>query len=280
MDITRFLPARLRPRSRAKRVAVLRLQGAIGITRPGAPGLSDAALAPLIERAFAKGKPDAVALIVNSPGGSPVQSSLIAARIRRLADEKHIPVHAFIEDVAASGGYWLACAADDIWADTTSVVGSIGVISAGFGLEGFIGRHGIERRVHTAGGSKSFLDPFRPEKPEDVARLTRLLEDMHVSFRDWVTTRRGTRLTTDDLLTGEIWTGRQALATGLIDGIGHAVPRLKQLYGDRVRFLPYGQKRSILRRFGAQFGAGLGADAAGALLAQAEERAIWARYGL
>ncbi|RWR10014.1 S49 family peptidase [Paenirhodobacter populi] len=278
MDILRLLPARFRPRQ--KRVAVLRLHGVIGATRPGAAGLSDAALAPLIERAFTRGRPDAVALLINSPGGSPVQSSLIAARIRRLADEKRIPVHAFVEDVAASGGYWLACAADDIWADGTSIVGSIGVISAGFGLDGFIDRHGIQRRVHTAGGSKSFLDPFRPEKPEDVERLTRLLEDMHVSFRDWVTSRRGPKLAEGDLFTGEVWTGRQAIATGLIDGIGHAVPKLKALYGDKVAFIPYGQRRSLLRRIGAAFGSGLGTEAAEAIIAQAEERAIRARYGL
>lgn len=278
--LTRLLPARLRP-ARAPRVAVIRLQGAIGITRPGAPGLSDAALAPVIERAFRKGRPAAVALIVNSPGGSPVQSSLIAARIRRLADEKQIPVHAFVEDVAASGGYWLASAADDIWADETSVVGSIGVISAGFGLEGLIAKHGVERRVHTAGGSKSFLDPFRPENPEDVARLTRLLEDMHRAFKAQVVARRGAKLVTNsDLFTGDIWTGAQALDTGLIDGIAHAVPKLKSFYGEKVKLIPYGQKRGWLGRFGAQAGAALGAEAAGALMTSAEERALWARYGL
>lgn len=284
MDLTRalarLLPARLRP-ARAPRVAVIRLQGAIGLTRPGAAGLSDAALAPVIERAFRRGRPAAVALIINSPGGSPVQSSLIAARIRRLAEEKQIPVHAFVEDVAASGGYWLATAADDIWADETSVVGSIGVISAGFGLDQLIARHGVERRVHTAGGSKSFLDPFRPEKPEDVARLTRLLEDMHRVFKAQVVARRGTRLAAGaDLFTGEIWTGAQALGTGLIDGIGHAVPRLKALYGDKVRLVPYGPKRGWLGRFGAQAGSALGAEAADALIGAAEERALWARYGL
>ncbi len=259
---------------------MLRLTGTIGATRPGAQGLSDAALAPMIERAFRKGKPAAVALVINSPGGSPVQSALIAARIRRLAEETGVRVHAFVEDMAASGGYWLACAADDIWADASSVVGSIGVISSGFGLEGLIARHGIERRVHTAGGSKSFLDPFRPEKPEDVARLTRLLEDIHESFRDHVRARRGARLAEGDLFTGEIWTGRRALATGLIDGLGHPVPKLKELYGEKVRIVPYGLRRPLLRRLGASFGAGLGQEIAGAALETAEERALWARYGL
>ncbi|OCX66582.1 multidrug transporter [Thioclava sp. SK-1] len=270
-------------RKKAPRVAILRLQGAIGMSRPGSPGLSDAGLAPLITRAFSKGKPTAVALLINSPGGSPVQSALIAGRIRRLAEEKNIPVHAFVEDVAASGGYWLACAADDIWTDPTSVVGSIGVISSGFGLDQFIDKHGIERRVHTAGGSKSFMDPFREQKPEDIARLTKLLDDIHLSFKDHVTARRGDKLATDrDLFTGDIWTGRQALAenTGLIDGIAHAVPKLKELYGDKVQFTVHTQKKSLFRRFGAQLGSNLGAQVAGTVLDAAQERALWARYGL
>lgn len=275
MNMMHLLPARLK--NRPPRVALVRLQGAIGATRPGAQGLSDAALAPLLERAFRKGKPAAVALVINSPGGSPVQSSLIAARIRRLADELGVPVHAFVEDVAASGGYWLACAADDIWADATSIVGSIGVISAGFGLSDFIARHGVERRVHTAGRSKSLMDPFRPEKAEDVARLTLLLEDMHRVFKAWVTARRGAKLSTEsDLFTGDIWTGALALNTGLIDGLAHPVPKLKELYGDKVRIVAYGQRRPWLRRFGM----GLGAEMAGAVLDQAEERALWARFGL
>lgn len=264
-------------------VAVIRLHGAIGISRPGSPGLSDAAMAPIIERAFSRGKPAAVALMINSPGGSPVQSAMIAGRIRRLADEKGIPVHAFVEDVAASGGYWLACAADQIWADPTSVVGSIGVISAGFGLDEFISRHGIQRRVHTAGGSKSFMDPFRPEKDEDVARLNKLLEDMHVSFKEHVESRRGAKLASDrDLFTGDIWTGRQALAekTGLIDGLAHAVPKLKEIYGEKTRIVPYAPKRSLFRRFGAQIGGEMAAATAGALIDTTEERALWARYGL
>lgn len=257
----------------APRIAVIRLQGVIGAVRPGAAGLSDATLAPLLERAFRRGKPAAVALVINSPGGSPVQSSLIAGRIRRLAQETGRPVHAFVEDVAASGGYWLACAADDIWADETSIVGSIGVISAGFGFADLIERHGIERRVHTAGGAKSFLDPFRPQKPEDVERLRAILEPMHATFKGYVQSRRGTRLTTSrDLFTGDIWTGGQAVDLGLIDGIGHMVPRLKQLYGDKVQLIPYGLRRPWFRRFGL--------EAANAALAAVEDRAAWARFGL
>lgn len=274
MDLKRFIPARLRRKT--PRVAMLRLDGAIGMSRPGGRGLSDAALAPLIERAFHKGAFDAVALVINSPGGSPVQSSLIAARIRRLADQHNTPVHAFVEDVAASGGYWLACAADDIWADATSIVGSIGVISSGFGLDGFIERHGISRRVYTAGTSKSFLDPFRPEHPEDIARLETLLADMHVSFTDWVTSRRTGRLQRDDLFTGEFWTGRKALETGLIDGIAHATPKLQEIYGDKVALVPLARRKPFLPRFGAQ----IGAEVASGMMHTADERAMWSRFGL
>jgi serine protease SohB len=252
------------------RVAVIRLQGMIASGRGG--GLNDAGLASVIERAFAKGKPAAVALIVNSPGGSPVQSSLIGARIRRLADEKKIPVHAFCEDVAASGGYWLASAADDIWVDANSVIGSIGVISAGFGFQDLIARYGVERRVHTAGTSKSFLDPFKAEKPEDVDRLHALLTPIHDSFKSYVRARRGTKLADRDLFTGDVWVGQGAVDAGLADGVAHCVPKLKQLYGEKVRLVPYGVKRSIFRRLGGQV---LG-DAVMAI----EERALWARYGL
>jgi serine protease SohB len=235
--------------------------------------LSDAALAPLVERAFRRGRPRAVALILNSPGGSPVQSSLIAARIRRLADQHKLPVHAFVEDVAASGGYWLATAADDIWVDPVSVVGSIGVIAAGFGFHELIARHGIERRVHTAGTSKSFLDPFRPERPEDVARLDALIEPMHRVFIDQVKARRGTRLAADrDLFNGDIWLGQGAVDVGLADGVGHAVPRLKEIYGDKVRLVAYGPRRSLFQRLAAEALTGA-VDAAG-------ERALRARYGL
>ncbi|MFN4062434.1 MAG: S49 family peptidase [Paracoccus hibiscisoli] len=256
--------------ARRPRVAVIRLSGTIGGAGRGG-GLNDAALAPLIERAFRRGKPLAVALVINSPGGSPVQSSLIAARIRRLADETDIPVHAFVEDVAASGGYWLACAADDIWADESSIVGSIGVISAGFGFHQLIERWGIERRVHTAGTSKSTLDPFRPQNPDDVARLHTILEPIHQAFKDHVRARRGTRLAADrDLFTGEFWAGREAVRLGLADGIGHPVPRLKALYGDKIRFEVHGMRRPLLRRLG------LSADL---LLDAAEDRAAFQQFG-
>ncbi|WP_299845500.1 S49 family peptidase [uncultured Roseovarius sp.] len=252
-------------------VAVIRLSGSIGAGSRAQ--LSEETMTPVIEKAFKRGKPVAVALVINSPGGSPVQSSLIAARIRRLAEEKAIPVHAFVEDVAASGGYWLATAADDIWVDPGSVVGSIGVIAAGFGAPVFLARQGLERRVHTSVKSKSMLDPFQPEKPEDVARLKNILEQLHDAFTDHVKARRGDRLTDkQDLFTGEFWLGRRAIELGLVDGIGHLVPKLKELYGDKVQFANYGRKRGLLQRFGST----MAQDAIAAI----EERADYARFGL
>ncbi|MDT8857308.1 S49 family peptidase [Paracoccaceae bacterium Fryx2] len=254
-------------------VAVVRLQGTIASGSRVGSGLNDAALAPLIDRAFSRGKPAAVALIINSPGGSAVQSSLIAARVRRLAVEKGVEVHAFVEDVAASGGYWLACAADRIWVDESSIVGSIGVIFASFGFPELLARNGIERRVHTAGRSKSLADPFLPEKPEDVARLKALQEPIHQAFIAHVKARRGARLAEGaDLFNADVWVGTQAVDLGLVDGIGHLVPKMQALYGEKVRFARYGQRRSFFQRLGAQ--------ATGAVLAEVEDRALWSRYGL
>lgn len=252
------------------RVAVVRLNGTIGT---GRMALNDEALAPIFEKAFKRGKPSAVALLINSPGGSPVQSSLIAARIRRLADENSVPVHAFVEDVAASGGYWLAASADDIWVDFGSIVGSIGVISAGFGLPVFLARQGIERRVHTSGKSKSTLDPFLPQKDEDVARLKHILEDMHSGFIAYIKERRGAKLAENPaLFTGEFWLGRRAVKLGLVDGEAHMVPKLQQLYGKDVRLMRYGPKKGLLSRFGASM-------AEDAMMA-VEARAHYARFGL
>lgn len=252
-------------------VAVIRLSGMISTSGRGV--LNDATLGPVIEKAFSKGKPVAVALEVNSPGGSPVQSSLIGARIRRLAEEKKIPVIAFVEDVAASGGYWLAVAADEIYADPSSVLGSIGVISASFGVHELIDKYGVERRVYTAGKSKSMLDPFRPENPEDVARLKVLLEDIHENFKDHVNSRRAGKLPEDqDLFTGEIWLAKRAAELGLIDGIGHLRPMMKDRFGDKVKFRRYGARKGLLSRFGAQ----IVDDAVQGI----EERAAFARFGL
>lgn len=265
-----------RPAFAARRplVAVIPLSGLIAAAaRPGAGGaLNDQGLAPAIERAFARGRPAAVALAINSPGGSPVQSALIAARIRRLADEKAVPVLAFVEDLAASGGYWLATAADEILIDRASIVGSIGVISAGFGFHELLGRWGVERRVYTAGEDKSILDPFRPERAEDVAKLRRLQAEAHRVFIDHVRARRGAKLAGDHLFTGDVWIGREAVENGLADGIGHLVPEMKARFGDRVRFQVHGPRRGWLPRLRL----GLGADALGAV----EARAAWARHGV
>ena len=251
-------------------VAVVRLQGAI---TNGGRGLDDTSLAPVLEKAFSKGKPIAVALEINCPGGSPVQSSLIAARIRRLADEKQIPVFAFVEDVAASGGYWLACAADEIFVDSCSITGSIGVISAGFGLQDAIGKYGIERRVYTAGKSKSMLDPFKKESAADVKRLHGLLEDLHGTFIEYVKSRRGAKLADNpDLFTGEVFIGQKGLDQGLVDGIGHLAPTLKSRFGNKVKFRRYGIKRGLLSRFGAR----VVNDA----IASVEDRTAFARFGL
>ena len=249
-------------------VPVIRLAGTIG---SGRNALSDAGLAAIIEKAF-KMKPAAVALVVKSPGGSPVQSSLIAARVRRLADEKSVPVHAFVEDVAASGGYWLACAADQIWVDPSSIVGSIGVIFASFGFPELMAKQGVERRVVAMGKQKSLADPFLPQKPEDIERLKALQAPIHDAFIAHVKARRGNRLADADLFNADIWVGQRSVDLGLTDGVAHLVPKLKSLYGDKLKLVPLGQKRGLLSRFGLN----MAEDA----LASVEDRAIWARYGL
>lgn len=255
--------------NRKPAVAVVRLSGMIA---EGRRGLSDETLAPVIEKAFRRGKPVAVAIEVNSPGGSPVQSSLIGARIRRLSQEKNIPVIAFVEDLAASGGYWLASAADEIWVDDSSVVGSIGVISASFGFNKVMDRFGVDRRIHTAGKSKSLMDPFSPEKKTDVARLNALLKPVHEAFIAQVKARRGEKLPKGkDLFTGDLWVGQQAIDVGLADGIGHLVPTMQARFGEKVRFLRYSKKRPFLARFGLA----LAEDA----MASVEERAMRAHYG-
>lgn len=271
-------------------VAVLRLTGPIGAVGPLRSGLSLAGMAGTIEQAFRLPGLKAVALVINSPGGSPVQSALIAQRIRDLADEKNVTVYAFCEDVAASGGYWLACAADEIYAAETSVVGSIGVVSAGFGFQELIRRHGVERRVYTSGEKKVILDPFAEEDPDDVARLKDLQAEVHESFKQMVRSRRGARLKADEdtLFSGAFWTGRRAFELGLVDALGEARRTLRGIYGDKVRIRVVRPPRPWLRRklpFGTGE-AGAGAPAAlpqgwaGELLAALEERALWSRYGL
>jgi signal peptide peptidase SppA len=260
-------------------VSVVRLFGVIGGAARLRGGLSSAALAPVLERAFRSGGTRAVALDINSPGGSPVQSAMIFRRIRSLADEHRVPVFAFAQDVAASGGYWLALAADRIYADANSIVGSIGVISGSFGVQDWLARHGIERRMYTAGERKSFLDPFLPEKAEDVARLKVLQEDMHRSFIEVVRERRQGRLKGDDttLFSGEFWTGRRALDLGLVDGLGDVTATMKAEFGERTRFRVFGGETSWWRRRLGLAGPGALAEE---LLDAVESRLVWGRYGL
>ena len=274
----KFIP--LRFRRSVPVVNHVRLDGAIGIGTPLRPALTLKSVNDTLQRAFRRKGLAAVAISINSPGGSPVQSALIHARIRELSDEKKVPVMVFCEDVAASGGYWLACAGDEIYADESSVVGSIGVISAGFGFVDAIGKLGIERRVHTAGENKSMLDPFKPERAEDIEHLLSLQADVHHAFRTLVKSRRGDRLKADDgdIFSGAFWSGRQALGKGLVDGLGHMHQVLKSRFGDKlvVRTVSPAQGWGFKRLgFGAQV-----ADIAGNTMDALETRALWSRFGL
>jgi signal peptide peptidase SppA len=218
-------------------------------------------------------------LAINCPGGSPVQSSLIAARIRALSAEHKIPVYAFCEDVAASGGYWLACAADEIYADESSIVGSIGVIASGFGFVEAIKKLGVERRVYTSGTSKSILDPFKPEKKQDVDRLLELQEDVHEGFKAYVRTRRAGKLKADEseLFTGAFWTGKRGLTLGLIDGLGHAHEILRRKFGEKVEI----KEISAAKGWGLKrFGLGSATELPEAAINALETRALWSRFGL
>ena len=272
------------------RVSVIRLSGVISsAASPGRGGLNLAALAGPIEAAFRVRDVKAVALAINSPGGSPVQSALIHQRIRALADEKNVPVYAFAEDVAASGGYWLAVAADQVYADRNSIIGSIGVISAGFGFTGLIEKLGIERRLYAQGDNKSMLDPFQPEKPEDVERLHAIQKEMHESFKALVKARRGERLPKrkdKQLFNGDIWTGNKALDLGLIDGVGDLRGVMREKFGDKVKFKVFGPRQNWLqRRFGLSrpaegWPAADPSDWADNLIDALIARAHWARFGL
>jgi len=260
------------------RIPVLRLAGLIAARPPGGFGaatLSAAGIGSVVERAFSQKRAPAVMLVINSPGGSPVQSSLIATRIRQLSEQKKVPAIAVVEDAAASGGYWLACAADEIIADPCSILGSIGVISAGFGFQEAIARIGVERRLATAGTEKSFLDPFRPSQPQDEARQRELLDALHEEFRSWVRSRRGTKLKGEEaaLFSGRFWTGREAVALGLADGLGDLHGEVRRRFGEKAKLLPLGQRRpSLLQR--------LIPGMAGSAVLALEERAAWARLGL
>lgn len=268
-------------------VPVVRLQGVIAAEpRPGR--LNIASVAPLLERAFAIKSAPAVAIIVNSPGGSPVQSRLIFRRIRDLAAEKNKTVLVFVEDVAASGGYMIAVAGDEIIADPSSIVGSIGVVSASFGFPELLKKIGIERRVHTAGRNKAVLDPFQPEKEEDVERLKALQVEVHETFIELVKERRAGRLKDDpDLFTGLFWTGKKGLELGLVDALGDMRSVLKARYGEKTRLRLITSPRGLFGRRLGVFGSAsdgasgqIGAAIAGGMIDAAEERALWSRYGL
>lgn len=280
------LPPALRSRVGGGRptVAVVRLQGVITPTAsPLARGVINlAAVEPALKQAFETPGAQAVALAINSPGGSPTQSALVADRIRGLAAEHELPVIAFCEDLAASGGYWLACAADEIFAHATSLVGSIGVVSGGFGLDGLLERLGVERRLHTAGQNKARLDPFLPEKHEDVVWLRGMQDELHAMFVDWVSRRREGRLQPGaDLFTGEVWTGAKALELGLVDALGTLRGVLEQRYPD-AEIVAVEARRSLLARLGVggPGAAWRGPDAAACVLEAVERRATWARFGL
>lgn len=270
---------------RAPVVPVLRFTGAIGMVTPLRPGISLATTAAGIERAFRMSKTPAVAVIVNSPGGSPVQSHLIYKRIRALAKETGKTVHVFTEDVCASGGYFLALAGDEILADPSSIVGSIGVVSASFGFDKLIDRIGVERRIYTAGDRKVALDPFSPENPEEVARLKALQRDVHETFIGIVKERRGAKLKGGDgeLFSGEFWSGPKALELGLVDGLGDVRTHMRSRFGDKVKLpvIPFGggwlrRRMGLNGSPGYPASEGLGAD----FLSAIEARAQWARFGL
>ena len=259
-------------------IPVIRLHGVIAAEqRPGR--LNIESVEPLLKRAFEMRSAPAVAIVVNSPGGSPVQSRLISKRIRQLADEKKKPVLVFVEDAAASGGYFIAVAGDEIFVDPSSIVGSIGVIMAGFGFVGTLEKLGVERRVHTAGRNKSTLDPFLPEKQEDVERIKRFELDVHQVFIDHVKDYRAGRLRAEDdvLFTGEWWTGLRGVDLGLVDAIGDLQTVLRERYGPSVQLRPIAPKRPFfaLPRFG--FSA---ANITGDIATTLEDRAYWARLGL
>jgi serine protease SohB len=268
-------------------VPVVRLSGVIGFSTPLRPGLTLASVAKPLERAFAWPHARAVALLINSPGGSAVQSHLVFQRIRQLSKEKQRPVIAFVEDVAASGGYMIACAADEIVADPSSIVGSIGVIGASFGFSKLIDKIGVERRIYTAGANKAMLDPFLPENPEHVARLKAMQEDIHATFIDLVKSRRGAKLSEAEqaLFTGEFWAAKKGIELGLVDRIGDLRSFLRERYGDKVETPLVSAGRSLFGRAvpGVDAGIGQWLDRPGLaddFVSALEARAIWARYGL
>ncbi|MEM7619856.1 MAG: S49 family peptidase [Pseudomonadota bacterium] len=271
-------------------VPVLRFSGAIGMSTPLKPGLSMVGVAEILERAFTIGNAKAVAILINSPGGSPVQSTLIYKRIRSLAEEYELPVYVFAEDVAASGGYLIALAGDEIYADSSSIIGSIGVVSAGFGFHKLIENYGIERRVHTSGENKMSLDPFQPEKSEDIDRLKEIQNDVHQTFIRLVKERRADKISEDntDIFSGAFWSGDKAKEVGLIDGITDVRSKMRELFGDDVKLKLISANKGLFSKMGLTPGTdssmpdlsllsrgGFSYDMISAL----EERQIWSRYG-
>ncbi|MBN9042351.1 MAG: S49 family peptidase [Rhizobiales bacterium 62-47] len=285
--LAKLVPQRWR--KDAALVPVVRLSGTIGAVTPLRPGMSLAGVAKILERAFAMRNARAVAVVINSPGGSPVQSRLIYQRIRQLAVEKKLPVLVFVEDVAASGGYMIACAGDEIFCDPSSILGSIGVVGGSFGFQELIRKIGVERRLYTAGEHKATLDPFLPEKPDDVARLKTIQREIHATFIALVKQSRGARLKGGDdfLFTGEYWAGETSVALGLADGIGDLRTVLRSRYGDKVKTPVVAPPSSLLSGLlGRKSGAGASALRDGVaglpdgLISSLEERAIWAKFGL
>jgi signal peptide peptidase SppA len=282
-----YVPARLR--RGAAVVPVVRLSGVIGAVTPLRPGMSLSGVAKTLERAFATKNAKAVALVINSPGGSPVQSRQIYLRIRQLAAEKKLPVLVFVEDVAASGGYMIACAGDEIFCDPSSILGSIGVVGGSFGFQDLIRKIGVERRLYTAGAHKAMLDPFLPENPDDVARVKALQREIHAIFIALVKGSRGVRLKGDDdvLFTGEYWAGETSVTLGLADAIGDLRSTLRARFGDKVLMPVIAPATGMLSGLLGRKSAGAGAlsqleGVAGLpdeLISALETRAIWAKFG-
>jgi signal peptide peptidase SppA len=282
-----YIPARLRRGTAV--VPVVRLSGLIGAVTPLRPGMSLTGVAKTLERAFATKHARAVALVINSPGGSPVQSRQIYLRIRQLAAEKKLPVLVFVEDVAASGGYMIACAGDEIFCDPSSILGSIGVVGGSFGFQELIQKIGVERRLYTAGAHKAMLDPFLPENPDDVARVKALQREIHAIFIALVKQSRGSRLKgADDLLfTGEYWAGETSVSLGLADAIGDLRSTLRARYGDKVLTPVIAPATGILSSLLGRKSAGAGmlasldgiAGLPDEMISALETRAIWAKFG-
>jgi signal peptide peptidase SppA len=285
--LTELIPARLRPG--AAIVPVVRLSGLIGSVTPLRPGMSLAGVARTLERAFAIKNAKAVAVVINSPGGSPVQSRQIYLRIRQLAAEKKVPVLVFVEDVAASGGYMIACAGDEIYCDPSSIMGSIGVVGGSFGFQELIRKIGVERRLYTAGEHKAMLDPFLPENPEDVARVKALQREIHAIFIALVKQSRGARLkgADDVLFTGEYWAGETSVSLGLADAIGDLRSTLRARYGEKVLMPVIAPPTGLLSSLVGRKSGGAGtldqldsiAGLPDELISALESRAIWAKFG-